>query len=149
MSSHEHSERMEHTGVVKQVSFNSIVVSVEEPCQCEGCSIAIVCNGGQEKSRDEIVIPRPRGEARDAFSPGDRVKLEATSGSQLRATLFTFVIPTIIILAAVLLLLAYAPGLGKPLTVLAAIGAVAVYELILYLFRKDLAMAVTWQIRHC
>ncbi len=144
-----HSDHVEHIGVVKEVSFNNIAVAVEEPCQCEGCSIAIVCMGKSDKDADVINIPRPRGEGRDSFRPGDRVKLEAASGSKLKASFWAFILPTVILLTAVLLLQAYAPRLGALLTAMIAAGAVAMYELILYLFRKDLAMSVSWQIRHC
>lgn len=144
-----HSDHVEHIGVVKEVSFNNISVSVEEPCQCEGCSIAIVCMGKSDKEADVINIPRPLGSERDSFRPGDRVRLEAASGSKIKASFWAFVLPTAILLAAVLLLQSYVPTLGGLLTALVAAGAVAVYELILYLFRKDLAMSVNWQIRHC
>lgn len=144
-----HSDHVEHIGVVKEVSFNNISVAVEEPCQCEGCSIAIVCMGKSENEADIINIPRPRGAGRDSFHPGDRVRLEAASGSKLKASFWAFILPTVILLTAVLGIQGYAPDLGPLLTALIAAGAVAVYELILYLFRKDLAMSVTWQIRHC
>ncbi|MBD5250203.1 MAG: SoxR reducing system RseC family protein [Bacteroides sp.] len=144
-----HSDHIEHIGVIKEVSFNNIAVSVEEPCQCEGCSIAIVCMGKSENEADIINVPRPRGAERDSFRPGDRVKLEAAPGSKLKASLWAFILPTVILLAAVLLLQSYLPDLNGLLTAAIAAGAVAVYELILYLFRKDLAMSVNWQIRHC
>ncbi|MDE6484382.1 MAG: SoxR reducing system RseC family protein [Duncaniella sp.] len=144
-----HSDHVEHIGVVKEVSFNTISIAVEEPCQCEGCSIAIVCMGKSDKEADVINIPRPRGAERDSFHTGDRVRLEAASGSKIKASFWAFILPTVILLACVLLLQSYAPRLGALLTAVAAAGAVAVYELILYLFRKDLAMSVTWQIRHC
>ncbi|MCM1519829.1 MAG: SoxR reducing system RseC family protein [Lachnoclostridium sp.] len=142
-----HSDHVEHKGIVEKVTFNSIVIRVDEPCQCQGCAIAVVCSGKTEgeDSGEVIVIPRPRDRQ---FNVGDRVALEATSGSQLRATFFSFILPTIILAAVILSLYSTHPGWGFWI-VLLAVAAVAVYDLILFLFRKDLAMSVHWQIRHC
>lgn len=140
-----HSDHVEHRGVVKEVTFSSIIVRVDEPCHCEGCAIAVVCGNKPAEDEDLISVPRPRGRQ---FEVGDRVRLEATSGSQLKAAFWSFVMPTLIILAVVIYSVTCHPELGF-WAVIIAIGAVAIYDLLLFLFRKDLAMSVHWQIRHC
>ncbi len=136
---------VKHYGVVTEITFNSIVVRVDEPARCEGCAIAVTCSNKPGEGAETIVIPKPRN---SIFAPGDRVSLEASSGSQLKASFWSFILPTAILVAVVLYLSVCHPTLGF-WTILIAVGAVAVYDLILFTFRKDLAMSVKWQIRHC
>lgn len=140
-----HGDHVEHKGVVSDVTFNSIVIAVDEPCQCEGCAIALVCSGKSPQSETTIVIPR-RGH--EGFAKGERVSVEASEGARWRAILWAFVLPTIILVAAVVTLTTLYPDLGI-WTAFIAVVQVSIYELILYIFRKDLAMSVDWQIRHC
>ena len=130
-----------HSGKVVAVNPQFVTVEILSSAACASCHAAGVCGMG-EYQKKAIQVP---ASMREEYAVGEEVDviLKATMG--LKAVWLAYVVPLVILLAAVLGLTAL--GCGELVAAASGIGAVAVYYLLIYLFRKRLNDTYIFTIR--
>ncbi len=135
-------ELISHKGKVISSGQGIISVEIVSESACSACHAAGLC--GMSESRKKIVeVPAIRG--RD-FSVGQEVEVCLAPKTGLKAVLLSYVIPAMILLILILSLPLI--GLGELAGGLLAVAGVALYYLILYLFKGRLAGEYEFYIRN-
>ena len=135
-------ELISHKGKVVSIDQGKISVEIVSESACAACHAAGLC--GMSESRKKIVeVPSVRGKD---YSVGQEVEVCLAPKTGLRAVLFSYVIPVMILLILILSLPLI--GLGELAGGLVAIGGVAIYYLILYLCKGKLAEGYEFFIRN-
>lgn len=135
----EMAQRITHKAIVTAIGHGAISVSFSPGSQCGGCGIALLCSAKSGSVAMEVPVADPEG-----FQIGDEVEVSASSRSQWRALLIGLAIPCAVLLCSVMLLLAL--GVGSTMAAVAGVASIAVYYLILYIFRKKLTGSVRWTV---
>ena len=135
-------ELISHKGKVIASGQGTISVEIVSESACSACHAAGLC--GMSESRKKIVeVPAVRGRV---FSVGQEVEVCLAPKTGLKAVLLSYVIPAMILLILILSLPLI--GLGELAGGLLAIAGVALYYLILYLFKGRLAGEYEFYIRN-
>ena len=135
-------ELISHKGKVISSGQGIISVEIVSESACSACHAAGLC--GMSESRKKIVeVPAVRG--RD-FSVGQEVEVCLAPKTGLKAVLLSYAIPAMILLILILSLPLI--GLGELAGGLLAVAGVALYYLILYLFKGRLAGEYEFYIRN-
>lgn len=135
-------ELISHKGKVISSGQGIISVEIVSESACSACHAAGLC--GMSESRKKIVeVPAVRG--RD-FSVGQEVEVCLAPKTGLKAVLLSYVIPAMILLILILSLPLI--GLGELAGGLLAVAGVALYYLVLYLFKGRLAGEYEFYIRN-
>ncbi len=125
-------EVIEHKGIVVSVDPAVTKVEIIRSSACGTCHAKELC-GFSEESKKTVEV------ATDGFKPhepGDEVVLCMKRTMGMKAVWIAYVLPLVILVAAILLMsLLHA---GELATGLAAIGAVALYYLVIFLLRGKL-----------
>jgi len=130
-----------HKGKVVSVGKDKVLVQIVSASACSACHAAGLC--GASESRKKIVdVPLYEGQS---YSVGQEVDVCLARKMGLKAVLFSYVLPLMILLILVLSLSSV--GLGELASGLVSIGGIAVYYLILYLCRNRLAEGYVFYIR--
>ncbi|NDW17513.1 Fis family transcriptional regulator [Dysgonomonas sp. 216] len=123
--------KIEHEGVICSLSEKSALVKIKQVEACAECHAKTMCSVSsiQEKT---IEISYISGE----YQIGERVLITGATSIGLKAVLYAFVIPLIIIIAT--LSFTTILHLSESLAVILAIAALIIYYLILYLLREKM-----------
>lgn len=128
---------VEHKAVITAVNDGSVTVAVSAGDQCGGCGIALVC----ASKGDRIVMDIPvRGKRR--YELGQKVTIIASRRSEWVAIWLGMAAPCVLLLCSVMGLLW--AGVASTPAAISGIVIIAVYYLILYIFRKKVAGNVKW-----
>lgn len=131
-----------HKGTVVSVDTDNVSVRIVSESACSACHAAGLC--GASESKNKIVeVPVFSGQT---YSVGQEVEVCLARKMGLRAVLFSYVIPLMILLILVLSLSSI--GLGELACGLVSVGGVAVYYFALYLCRDRLAEGYAFYIRN-
>lgn len=130
-----------HKGKIVSVWKDKVSVQIVSESACSSCHAAGLC-GASESKKKIVEVPVYAGQA---YSLGQDVEVCLAKRMGLKAVLFSYVIPLVILLILVLSLSSI--GLGELVSGLASIGGVAVYYLILYFCRNRLAEGYAFYIR--
>ena len=135
-------ELISHKGKVISSGQGIISVEIVSESACSACHAAGLC--GMSESRKKIVeVPAVRGKD---YSVGQEVEVCLAPKTGLNAVLLSYVIPAMILLILILSLPLI--GLGELAGGLFAVAGVALYYLILYLFKGRLAGEYEFYIRN-
>lgn len=135
-------ELISHKGKVISSGQGIISVEIVSESACSACHAAGLC-GMSESSKKIVEVPAVRG--RD-FSVGQEVEVCLAPKTGLKAVLLSYVIPAMILLILILSLPLI--GLGELAGGLLAVAGVALYYLVLYLFKGRLAGEYEFYIRN-
>ncbi len=124
---------IEHSGVVKEVNPEAIVVDVIVLSACDKCHIKGACHTSSETAQRIVEIARKDDKL---FVVGEKVTLFFSERTGLSAVLWAYVIPVIIILLALVTMLEL--EVSEPISALASLIFIFTYFIILYIFRADL-----------
>ena len=116
---------IEHEGVIIDISPDFITVEIMNKSACGACAAKGACSLGEVEAK--VVEVANTGYI--MYEPGERVNVMLA-----KALYISYLIP-LLILVAILLSLS-AAGAGDLLTGLAILGGLALYYLIVYLFRE-------------
>ena len=94
--------------------------------------------------KTDKIIDVKRSQLQNEYHVGDEVTVVASSGKGLLAVVFAYIIPAIVAIAAIAICIAL--GANELISSLAAIGLIAVYYFVLYLFRSKLNKAFVFSI---
>ena len=135
-------ELISHKGKVISSGQGIISVEIVSESACSACHAAGLC--GMSESKKKIVeVPSVHG--RD-YSVGQEVEVCLAPKTGLKAVLLSYVIPAMILLILILSLPLI--GLGELAGGLFSVAGVALYYLILYLFKGRLAGEYEFYIRN-
>ncbi len=133
-------DSIKHTGRVISVCNSCVEVEIINKSMCAGCHAKSVCALGDSK---EKVISVSCSDA-DAFSVGDQVTVYMQKSMGFKAVWISYVIPLIILLVFLLTLQGF--GLNDLWSGLISIFAVALYFLLVFLFRNRVAQGFEFKI---
>ncbi|NJO89303.1 MAG: SoxR reducing system RseC family protein [Chloroflexia bacterium] len=120
---------IEHTGVVKRVDNDSIIVSIIKNSGCASCEAKGSCNVSEVEEK-EIEIRKFSGK----YSVGEHVEVFFSESLGYRALFFGYVLPFIIVLTVLIVLTVANMNEGK--AGLFALGSLIPYYLALFLTKN-------------
>lgn len=134
------SKSIQHRGVVAAIDGQRVRVVVSQQSACEGCHAKGVC-GEQGKER-VIDVKTPYA---THFSVGERVVVALLRRSMaFSSVVWAYVLPLVVLMTTLLVLKARAVADGT--AAIAAIGAVVLYYVGLYLFRNKIDKKIEFTI---
>lgn len=119
---------VKHTGVVEAINGNNCYVRILQHSACSGCSAKRLCNSSESKEKIITVLLND-----EDVQVGETVNIEGTVVQGLRAVYICYMIPLVLLIAS--LFLGVRIG-GEMLGVILSLGVLAVYFIVLYLFRN-------------
>ncbi|MBR1766953.1 MAG: SoxR reducing system RseC family protein [Bacteroidales bacterium] len=126
-----------HPGTVVATKKGLVTVQIESVSACASCQAHSRCGFAESKTKTlDIPLSRSTAAADRGYSVGDAVVVTIDPSRGLLATLFAYLLPALILLAVVVTLSLL--GIPEPLVILVALAALALYTLLLYLFRRPL-----------
>lgn len=84
-------ELCEDIALVIEVNSDSALVELEKKDTCKSCSASMFCMGSGSAKRFSVKTTQ-------ALKPGDRVKLNITSGTRLFSSFVVFILPVILMI---------------------------------------------------
>jgi sigma-E factor negative regulatory protein RseC len=121
-----------HTGRVVRMTPQVTTVAIEQHGACSQCHAAGLC-GMADVVEKAIEVPT---DPYAKYGVGDQVEVLLKASMGMKAVWLAYFVPLVILLAVILGLLAL--GAGEVAAGLSGIGAVALYYLLLWLFRGRL-----------
>ena len=136
-------DRVEHDGVVAEISESSISVEIVSKSACASCHAKSVCAVGDSVVKI-IEVPLTIGTMAADCKVGDRVKVILDSSLGVNAVWIAYVAPLALLLASILVFSSI--GMRDLYTGLLSVGVVALYYVILSFFRNRLSRIFTFSI---
>lgn len=128
---------MEHPGIVTAVKPGFVTVQIESTSACASCQAHARCGFAESKTKTlDIPTQAIKQSNNQAFSIGDNVTVTIDHTRGLLATWWAYVVPALLLLAAVVTFSLL--NLSEPTVILLSLAVLALYVLILFLFRKKL-----------
>lgn len=121
---------IKHTGVVEAINGNNCNVRILQHSACSGCSAQRLCNSSE--SKEKIITVLLNGED---VQVGETVNIEGTVVQGLRAVYICYMIPLVLLIVSVYLGVRLS---GDMLGVFLSLGVLAIYYIVLYLFRNSI-----------
>lgn len=133
-------EEISHEGKIVEITPGSVIVEIVSSHACGSCHAAGLCSlsGAVTKA---IEVPVTGG----MWSPGQEVRVNLKKTMGYKAVWIAYVGPLAVMICVLLALMA--AGLGELPAGLAAIAAVGVYYLIVWLFRDRLRNEYSFYIK--
>ncbi len=126
-------ESVSHKGMVVSVTESKVNVEIISRSACSACQVAGLC-GVSEAEKKIIEVP---AENAPRCTVGQEVEVCLAKRTGLKAVLFSYVIPVLILLIIIVSL--SSANLSELAIGLASVVGVAAYYFIVYLFRNRLA----------
>lgn len=136
-------DRVEHDGVVAEISESSISVEIVSRSACSSCHAKSVCAVGDSAVKI-IEVPMTIGTMAADCKVGDRVKVILDSSLGVNAVWLAYVAPLALLLASILVFSSV--GIRDLYTGFLSIGVVALYYVVLSFFRNRLKRIFTFSI---
>lgn len=126
-------EEISHKGRVKECRDGKVFVEIVSESACAACHAAGLCTMA-ESSKKIIEVPIRSWES---YSQDQEVEVCLARKSGLKAVLFSYVIPVVVLLILILSLSNI--GMGELAVGLISVAGTALYYLVLYLFRGKMS----------
>ena len=121
---------VKHCGEVVRIEGHSVFVRMTVNSACSGCHAKVVC--GASETADKIV--EVESALASDFQIGESVEVALFDNSMgTKSVVLAYVVPFFVLTAVLLGVLAL--GLSEGVAVLAALGGVAIYYIVLHLLR--------------
>jgi sigma-E factor negative regulatory protein RseC len=130
-----------HRGVVREVDGQMVFVGIEAAGACQGCKVQGLCGLSGESEKEVGVWDKNAAE----YHQGDEVIVGIGTAMALKAVLWAYIVPFLLMLAVLLTL--SQTGATELVQGTATLSAVAVYYLVLWFFRKKLERDIVFKIR--
>ena len=128
---------VQHDGLVVAVSPKSVTVQIRSVSACASCAAHAKCGFAESKDKTlEIPTQAVKQSDSQTFAVGDPVTVTIDHSRGLLAVWFAYLLPALLLIAVIVALSLAA--LPEGLVALAALATLAIYILILYLFRRRL-----------
>lgn len=126
------SESVSHKGKVIKMTPQLTTVSILQHSACSACHAAGLC-GMADLAEKTVEVPT---DPYASYGVGDEVEVLLKASMGMKAVWLAYFIPLLIIVAVILILVGF--GVGEVSAGLSGLGALALYYLLLYLFRDRL-----------
>jgi len=136
-------QAIEHDGVVASADGRALKVEIVSRSACAGCHARGQCVSSSDSTVKVMDVTAPEGEI---YAVGDRVHLSISGSSGITAVVMCYVAPLVVCIVTLALLVGY--GVTEGVSALISLAAVAVYMLILFIFRRSIAQKVDIKITH-
>ena len=127
------SSRVQHEGIVKSISTQTLEVSIISHSAKSACGIA-------DMKEKVITAQRPREELR----PGDRVIVYASVNNAFYSVLLAYIMPSILIIATIFFL--EKSGSSELYAAISSLILLAGYFIILYFCRNKIARKINFTV---
>lgn len=136
-------DKIDHEGTIIEISEDAISVEIVNKSACASCHAKGVCTASEESIR-VIEIPYTISSLTEDYEVGEKVNVLLQSSLGISAVFFAYVFPLVLLIAAIMFL--PLAGLSELFTGLSAIGTIAIYYIILSLFRNKLERVYSFSI---
>ncbi len=129
-----------HAGKVIQVTSNEVVVMIEAEGACASCRAKTLC--GMSESQDKLIsVATPSA---PQYHVGEEVEVSVQQQMGIKAVMIAYVFPFLLVMAVLLGLLE--SGVNELSAGLSALGLLALYYIVLVLFRRRIAKDIVFEI---
>ena len=132
-----------HRGTVKSISGKCVRVLILQSSACSSCEARNLCSSSESKEKWVDVVSE---EAAD-YHIGEEVVLTGSLKTGFMAVFMAYVVPLFLLLLTLFLSINFSGG-NEPLSALLALVAVAVYYVLLYVFKFRIAKKISFSIIH-
>ena len=133
-------QTVEHIATVIRADDDVVEAELTVQSACAACHARSVCGLGESKrKRVEIATPDAA-----AYVPGESVVVSIESNMGMTAVFWAYVMPFVVLLGA--LIVSSSAGAGDGVSALAALAAIALYFVALYLCRARLERKIHFKI---
>lgn len=137
-------DKVEHEGKIVEISERFISVEIVNKSACAACHAKGVCAASDEKIKF-IEVPLSIDTLAEEYSVGDTVNVVMKGSLGLKAIWLAYAVPLIVLMASILVFSLF--HLHEALVGLLSVGVVAVYYIVLFLFRNRLSKIFTFYIQ--
>ncbi len=117
-----HHEQISHTAIVQQITSRGVEVVLDNPQGCEGCNAKSSCGlnpeNQEDKGRETLFIPI----SEEIYQPGEMVEVSISPALGLKAVLWGYVIPFILLITVLIVSLSFFNELIAGLVALLVVG---------------------------
>ena len=133
--------QIEHRGVVERVMSHGISVSIVQETACAACAAAALCHSSEKQQK---MIDVPVVNAMN-YRKGQEVTLVGEIGLGLRATLWAYAFPLVLLMVALMLgtRLTGSEGWGAMIGLFALVP----YYIVLYMLRNKLQRTFSFRVK--
>jgi len=132
---------IEHKGVVRALHQGWVDVVMQVESACAGCKVRGACRMGDRKEKVVAVAM----DLPEAYSVGEEVIVSVGRRMGLMAVFLSYIIPLVLLLVSLPALLG--AGVGEGVAGLSSLGVLAIYFVILWLFRNRIQQKIVFKIR--
>ena len=136
-------ERVEHEGIIREISEDYITVEIVNKSACAACHARGFCVAGEEETR-YVDVPYSIDTLVEEYNVGDKVNLVLNQSLGVSAVFISYAIPLVILILFLLIL--SNTGLNELAVGLLSLAGVGVYYFFVYLFRNRLERIFTFSI---
>ena len=126
------SNKIKHAGVVDGVEGECVRVRILQSSACSACKVAAHCNASETKEKIIDVMDADASH----YQKGDQVMVVADTAVGLRASLYGYLLPLILMVVTLVGVLAATHSEG--LAAVSALGILIPYYVLLFLMRNKL-----------
>ena len=137
------SNKIKHNGVVDGVEEGCVRVRILQSSACSACKVAAHCNASETK---EKIIEVQVADA-DRYQRGDSVIVVADTAVGLRASLYGYLLPLILMVVSLVAVLKITQSEGY--AAVSALGILIPYYIGLYLLRNKLRNKLSFSLESC
>lgn len=130
---------LRHTGIVKEVTPNSLIVSIVNQSACSGCHAKGACTVADVQEKEIEVTS-----FRNMYKPGSMVTVIFRESSGIKALFLGYILPLILLLVA--LVMAIEISGSEILGAFIGLGILVPYYIVLFLNKDKLKRAFTFEL---
>jgi len=132
---------LEHKGVVRALHHGGVDVVMHVESACIGCKVKGACAMGDQKGKVVVVAT----DMPEAYSVGEEVIVSVGSRMGFLAVFLSYISPLALLLVSLPVFLG--AGVGEGTAGISSLGVLAIYFLILWLFRNRIRQKIVFKIR--
>ncbi len=134
------SNKIKHTGMIENIEDGCVMVRFVQSSACSACKVASHCHASESKEK-MIEVATPDA---SLYHPGDRVNVVADTAVGFRASLYGYLLPLVLMVAALVGVVKATQS--EAAAALSALGILVPYYAILYLCRNKLKTKLSFSI---
>lgn len=132
-------ERIQHEGIVKSISAQTLEVLINSHSACSGCHAKGAC-GMSDMKQKIITTIRPTGD----IQVGDKVMVYASVSNAFYSVFLAYIMPSILIIAAIFFL--EKSGSNELTAAISSLILLIIYFFILYLCRNKISKKIKFTV---
>lgn len=133
--------KIEHQGVVDRITSNELVVSIIQDTACATCAAAQLCKSSEKQEKMMVISCSETSK----YRVGQKVIIVGDLGIGLRATLWAYVVPLVILVSILVGVAQYTGNEGY--AAIAAISSMIPYYILLYALRDKMQHCFQFRIK--